>query len=274
MTVTNAAAQTDPSWWSQAAGPSGEADPTAADTGGTDDSFGFADFLDVINPLQHIPVVSTIYRELTGDQISDTARMAGGAIWGGPAGLIGALANTITERETGSDIGATALAYARGEDISPTVGDPATALAAASQATPDLTDSAPELAPPSAAVAQFAASEPALSAGPSAPATGQAQEFSGRAASRLDAFIQQANAVRTPAQAPIAARTAPQQVAAGNAPVAHQPTRIIPQHTASAKVENAAPAPLKLASDGNTDVAHWMMKALDRYESMKTREQS
>ncbi|MGB6086494.1 MAG: hypothetical protein WBF74_07845, partial [Parvibaculum sp.] len=31
--------------------------------------FGFSDFLDVINPLQHIPIVSSIYRELTGDEL-------------------------------------------------------------------------------------------------------------------------------------------------------------------------------------------------------------
>jgi hypothetical protein len=36
----------------------------------TDEGPTFAEFLDIINPLQHIPVVSTIYRAITGDQIS------------------------------------------------------------------------------------------------------------------------------------------------------------------------------------------------------------
>ncbi|MBT5663730.1 MAG: hypothetical protein HOJ06_00205, partial [Rhodospirillaceae bacterium] len=42
-----------------------------------EDGLTFGDVLDIINPLQHIPVVSTLYRELTGDEISPGARMAG-----------------------------------------------------------------------------------------------------------------------------------------------------------------------------------------------------
>ncbi|HEY4164992.1 MAG TPA: hypothetical protein VGM59_18140, partial [Dongiaceae bacterium] len=37
---------------------------------GADGKFGWDDFLDVINPLQHIPIVSQIYRAITGDQIN------------------------------------------------------------------------------------------------------------------------------------------------------------------------------------------------------------
>ena len=50
----------------------------------SNDGLTFGDIIDVINPLQHIPVVSTIYWELTGDKISPAARMAGGALFGGP----------------------------------------------------------------------------------------------------------------------------------------------------------------------------------------------
>ena len=32
-----------------------------------DDGFSFGDILDLINPLQHIPIVGTIYRAVTGD---------------------------------------------------------------------------------------------------------------------------------------------------------------------------------------------------------------
>ena len=42
-----------------------------------DDGFTFLDFLDIINPLQHIPVVSTIYRDLTGDTLDYGSRVAG-----------------------------------------------------------------------------------------------------------------------------------------------------------------------------------------------------
>ncbi|MBT5013959.1 MAG: hypothetical protein HON02_05865, partial [Rhodospirillaceae bacterium] len=32
------------------------------------DGFTFLDFLDIINPLQHIPVVGSLYRDMTGDE--------------------------------------------------------------------------------------------------------------------------------------------------------------------------------------------------------------
>ena len=44
-----------------------------------EDGFTFADFIDIINPLQHIPVVATIYRAMTGDDIDPGSRVAGGA---------------------------------------------------------------------------------------------------------------------------------------------------------------------------------------------------
>ena len=31
------------------------------------DGFSFLDVLDIINPLQHLPVISTLYRQVTGD---------------------------------------------------------------------------------------------------------------------------------------------------------------------------------------------------------------
>ncbi len=40
-------------------------------------SYTFDDFIDVINPLQHLPIVSTLYRALTGDEISPQARAVG-----------------------------------------------------------------------------------------------------------------------------------------------------------------------------------------------------
>jgi len=55
------------------------------------DGFGFKDFLDVINPLQHIPGISELYRAISGDRISDGARYSGNALYGlalgGPVGF-------------------------------------------------------------------------------------------------------------------------------------------------------------------------------------------
>ena len=73
------------------------------------DGFGFDDFLDLINPLQHIPIVSTLYRELTGDTISEGARILGGAIFGGPLGFAAALGNAMVKQVAGKDVGELAL---------------------------------------------------------------------------------------------------------------------------------------------------------------------
>jgi hypothetical protein len=75
-----------------------------------DRDFEFGDLLDVINPLQHIPVVGSLYRNLTGDQISGPAKIMGGLLYGGPVGFVAALATTIAEQEVGQDLGEAALA--------------------------------------------------------------------------------------------------------------------------------------------------------------------
>ncbi|MGB1539373.1 MAG: hypothetical protein ACPG80_00275 [Rickettsiales bacterium] len=93
------------------------------------DGFGFDDLLDFINPLQHIPVVSTIYRAVTGDEIGTGPRIFGGAVLGGVVGAGMALANAAVEYETGKDLGGVALAALDG------VGEKAKALAGMGQET-------------------------------------------------------------------------------------------------------------------------------------------
>jgi hypothetical protein len=53
-----------------------------------DDGLTFRDVLDLVNPLQHIPVVGNLYRELTQDTIDPAVRVAGGALFGGPFGAL------------------------------------------------------------------------------------------------------------------------------------------------------------------------------------------
>ncbi len=77
-----------------------------------DDGLTFGDILDVINPLQHIPVVSTLYREWSGDAIDPVSRIAGGALFGGVIGAISSLVNVIVDEISGSDVGAHVLAFA------------------------------------------------------------------------------------------------------------------------------------------------------------------
>jgi hypothetical protein len=79
-------------------------------SGWGDDGFGFKDVLDILNPLQHIPIISSIYRAVTGDEIAAAPRAIGGAIFGGPVGLVAAIGNEIMEAETGRDFGETTIA--------------------------------------------------------------------------------------------------------------------------------------------------------------------
>lgn len=108
-------------------------DPTAATTGsngksgeatGMDrflwgkDGLTFGSILRSLNPLQHIPIISTIYRHLTGDSIGAVARTIGGALLGGPIGAITSLASSIFESATGKDPGETVLTALLGDDKS------------------------------------------------------------------------------------------------------------------------------------------------------------
>ncbi len=77
---------------------------SVADSTAQDQSLSFADLIDVINPLQHIPLVSSVYRAVTGDEISAPARIAGSALFFGPLGVASAVANLAVEGITGHDI--------------------------------------------------------------------------------------------------------------------------------------------------------------------------
>jgi hypothetical protein len=84
-----------------------------------EDGFTFTDLLDIVNPLQHIPVIGTIYRRITGDTLDPGARLAGGALFGGPIGVAVAGVNAALEDATGKDAGAHVLAWFEGGDALP-----------------------------------------------------------------------------------------------------------------------------------------------------------
>jgi len=67
----------------------------------TTEGFGFADLIDIVNPLQHIPIVSNIYRGITGDTIGSFANIVGSTLFGGPIGGGLALANEIIQGGSG-----------------------------------------------------------------------------------------------------------------------------------------------------------------------------
>lgn len=82
-----------------------------------EDGMSFLDFVDIINPLQHIPVVSTAYRAITGDELDPGARLAGGTLYGGPIGLAASAFNVILEHNTGKDSGEHILALFEGDEV-------------------------------------------------------------------------------------------------------------------------------------------------------------
>jgi hypothetical protein len=102
------------------------ASATATDTSTSQTSFGFSDVLDIINPLQHIPVVSTIYRHLTGDGIGVPEKIAGDTLYGGFTGFLSSVGDAIFGEVTGKNIGDTVYAAVFGDDSAP-----ATAVASA-----------------------------------------------------------------------------------------------------------------------------------------------
>lgn len=73
--------------------------------------FSFWDLVDMVNPLQHIPVVNFAYRELSGDEIRPISQIIGGGIFGGPAGLASGLVNVLIKEETGKDVMGNAISF-------------------------------------------------------------------------------------------------------------------------------------------------------------------
>lgn len=164
------------------------AEPTVAEGEG----FGFADLLDIVNPLQHIPGVSTLYRNLTGDEIKAPARILGGFLYGGPVGFATSVANAIAEEAGGRDLGDSMLALVFGEEESepalaeaqsaPPPEEAALEPAAGAPQAEDLDQAVPETGPVAAhKAASDAPAVPAVATGTEEPLTG---------AAALKAFVQ------------------------------------------------------------------------------------
>ncbi len=171
----------------------------AARRGGED--IGFGDFIDLINPLHHLPVIGPLYREITGDEIKPAAQILGGFLYGGPVGLVTSVGHAIAEEATGKDVTGHVMAALFGEDDAAET----TAIAAAPESEdaplPELTPAAgsalaPQtLAPETLAPQTLAAETPAAPAGaaPEQPAV-----LEGNAA--LRAFLRDREAALEPAQ--------------------------------------------------------------------------
>ena len=71
----------------------------------TEEGPTFSEFLDIVNPLHHIPIVSSIYRAITGDDIGAGPRFVGGMLFGGPIGALAAGFTSLFEEASGDSIG-------------------------------------------------------------------------------------------------------------------------------------------------------------------------
>lgn len=233
--------------------------------------FSFGDFIDIINPLQHIPVISTLYREITGDEISPHARILGDTLYGGPMGFLSSIANVFYEEVAGEDPGETLLALLTGEDA---------------EATPQFAGDDPEVGPAAGNLRELPA------AAPSAPLeTGAGPEPAGDAEAALpeaapgvltgqDAlnalFLDLGGGRPSPAAA---APPAPNAQAAAQAATPYPlPPRHIRVGTASPPPETVRPEPRAAAAEihpllfaqeaGEGAIAERMMQALDKYQAM------
>ena len=73
-----------------------------------DDDFTVADLVDFLNPLQHIPLLGTMYREATGDTIKPEVQVAGSILLGAATGsivlsAIAGVASAIIEQSSGKE---------------------------------------------------------------------------------------------------------------------------------------------------------------------------
>lgn len=106
LTITPLPEKVGRSISSKFAGPSAPSIMTAGAS--AESGLSFTSLLtDVVNPLQHIPVVGQIYRAISGDTIEPAAQVAGGALFGGPVGGLISMASALFG-ELFSSSGATA----------------------------------------------------------------------------------------------------------------------------------------------------------------------
>ena len=80
----------------------------------SDWDFSFHNLLDIINPLEHLPIIGTIYRAVTHTHIGIPERIAGDALYGGLWGAVSGAADAVFEAVTGKDFGSTVLAFFTG----------------------------------------------------------------------------------------------------------------------------------------------------------------
>lgn len=95
------------------------AKPPATEAAPQEEESFFQHILDVVNPLQHLPVIGTIYRAITGEKLDPVEKIAGDALYGGLWGAVSAVASVAFEAITGKSVEDTVLGWFDGKDDAP-----------------------------------------------------------------------------------------------------------------------------------------------------------
>lgn len=77
------------------------------------------DLFDVINPLQHIPLLGSVYRELSGDRIGIVAKMGGDTLYWGIPGLVLSAIDIAVGQVAGKEPGRMVFDALFGDDAAP-----------------------------------------------------------------------------------------------------------------------------------------------------------
>jgi hypothetical protein len=211
---------------------------------------GFHDFLDAINPLQHIPVVSAIYRWLTGDVPGNVAQLAGDTLYGGPVGLATGLFGIAFKEETGKDPGGMAIALLGGGSGAPS----AAAVAPEPPAAPILAADA-SAGPATPSVAPAHPPIPLVKAPAAIPLPSAGNNFLAQSALRQRSLM----GARPVTQA-IPLKLSGQTIQL--APLHMPPAAAAPATTAAAPTAAADVSP-------TADVPQRMLDALDKYRALE-----
>ncbi|MDH3231888.1 MAG: hypothetical protein OEQ29_00050 [Alphaproteobacteria bacterium] len=201
-------------------------------------SFDFHDILDVINPLHHLPIVNSIYRAETGDEIGAVPRILGSMLYGG--GLVGALVgaasavvNIVVEHETGKDLGQHIYTALFGEGAA---GRRTTQVAASKTGGANAGETKPAETPNAASAAQAAKAASAAVAG--AAAAQKAQAVQGSAGAKT--ITPKAHAALQAFVAGLAKSASPAAAAAAKSAIAKSAVRIAGAASSSAGANGAA----------------------------------
>ena len=81
-----------------------------------DGSAGLDDLVDVVNPAHHIPILSSVYSNVSGDEQGYISEASGGFLLGGPLGLAVTAANIGLDALTGKDFGEHVWNFVAGDD--------------------------------------------------------------------------------------------------------------------------------------------------------------